>query len=248
MSTTQKNNGTGVAKATVKKAGRPGASLVKRILYIFILLDKSISMAREKIQVTNNTLHGEIEEWRKIAEDRGVTIKLQIIQFGRGAEAMFAEPVDVMELDYEDVVADGEATDNGEAFHVLNGQLNNVIANHMISPLVVELSDGVPTDDYKEQLDALKKNPLFKTSVKVAVAIGDEAGESKCLSDFTGNKEMVIVADNNNPGDISKKIKWATTGSILRATSGKDNSGKENDSLVPEDLKKVKKPDSIVTW
>lgn len=224
--------------------GRPGAKPKKRTLYVFILVDNSISMAGEKMQVSNVTLHDESEVWVDVAKDNGCEIKVQIIKFGEGAEAMFEEPMKVEDLELQDIVADGGSTDNGMAFKVLSGQLNNVISHRMLPPLIVELSDGAPTDDYKSALSSLKKNPLFQKSVKLAVAIGPEAHKSKCLLEFVdGNPELVWKADEKNPGDISKAIKWATTSSIVRQSSGPS----DND-MRTGDFNKAEAPASQLTW
>ncbi len=235
-------NGTGIS--TINYSGRPGAKPKRRTLYVFILVDNSYSMAGAKMQVSNVTLQCESEVWVDVAKDNGCDIKVQIIRFGEGAEAMFEEPVNVEDLELQDLVADGCSTDNGMAFKVLGGQLNNVISHRMLPPLIVELSDGQPTDEYKGALANLQENPLFQKSVKLAVAIGPQAHKSKCLLEFVGgNPELVWKADDKNPGDISKAIKWATTSSIVRQSQGPS----DND-IHTGDLNKVVTPDSQVTW
>ena len=37
------------------------------------------------------------------------------------------------------------------------------------------LSDGMPTDDYKKGLNKLKALPWFKKAVKIAISIGKDA-------------------------------------------------------------------------
>lgn len=235
-----KGNGTSI----VSHSGRPGAKPKRRTLYVFILVDNSLSMAGEKMQVSNVTLQCESEVWVDVAKDNGCDIKVQVIRFGEGAEPMFEEPINVEDLELQDLVADGGSTDNGMAFKVLSGQLNNVISHRMLPPLIVELSDGEPTDDYKAALAKLQENPLFQKSVKLAVAIGPQAHKSKCLLEFVGgNPELVWKADDKNPGDISKAIKWATTSSIVRQSQGPSD-----DDMHTSDFNKVGTPDSQVTW
>lgn len=81
------------------------------------------------------------------------------------------------------------------------------------------MSDGQPTDDYKKGLEKLKKLPWFKKSVKIAISIGRDADDD-VLVEFTGNRELVLQA--NNPTALVKMIKWAsTTASMVSAPSSK---------------------------
>ena len=88
-----------------------------------------------------------------------------------------------------------------------------------LPPVVVLLSDGQPTDDYKESLEALKKLPWFRKAVKIAISIGQDADDDVLL-EFAGNKELVLQA--NNATALAKMIKWAsTTASMVSAPSSK---------------------------
>ena len=88
-----------------------------------------------------------------------------------------------------------------------------------LPPVIVLLSDGQPTDDYKKGLEKLKKLPWFKKSVKIAISIGRDADDD-VLVEFTGNRELVLQA--NNPTALVKMIKWAsTTASMVSAPSSK---------------------------
>ena len=74
--------------------------------------------------------------------------------------------------------------------------------------MIVLLSDGQPTDDYKTALDKLRKLPWFRKAVKIAISIGQDA-DDEVLIEFTGNKELVLQA--NNAAALAKMIKWAST-------------------------------------
>ena len=88
-----------------------------------------------------------------------------------------------------------------------------------LPPVIVLLSDGQPTDDYKKSMDKLKKLPWFRKAVKIAISIGQDA-DDEVLIEFTGNKELVLQA--NNATALAKMIKWAsTTASMVSAPSSK---------------------------
>ena len=88
-----------------------------------------------------------------------------------------------------------------------------------LPPVIVLLSDGQPTDDYKKSMKNLKKLPWFRKAVKIAISIGQDA-DDEVLIEFTGNKELVLQA--NNATTLAKMIKWAsTTASMVSAPSSK---------------------------
>ena len=108
----------------------------------------------------------------------------------------------------------------GKAFELLAAQLGiPPMPTRALPPVIVLLSDGQPTDDYKKGLDKLKALPWFKKAVKIAISIGKDADDD-VLSEFTGNRELVLQA--NNPTALVKMIKWAsTTASMVSAPSSK---------------------------
>ena len=68
-------------------------------------------------------------------------------------------------------------------------------------------------------MEKLKKLPWFRKAVKIAISIGQDA-DDEVLIEFTGNKELVLQA--NNATALAKMIKWAsTTASMVSAPSSK---------------------------
>lgn len=68
-------------------------------------------------------------------------------------------------------------------------------ASGSFAPAIILLSDGGPTDDYNTGLAKLKANNWFKSAIKIAIAIGDDA-DKDVLKDFTGSSEAVITVHN----------------------------------------------------
>ena len=78
-------------------------------------------------------------------------------------------------------------------------------------------SSPVPVEDYG--WEKLKKLPWFRKAVKIAISIGQDA-DDEVMIEFTGNKELVLQA--NNATALAKMIKWAsTTASMVSAPSSK---------------------------
>ena len=142
-----------------------------------------------------------------------------LIQFSTGASWITANPVPVEDYSWEDMEANG-VTDMGKAFDLLAAQLGiPPMPSRALPPVIVLLSDGQPTDDYKKGLDKLKALPWFKKAVRIAISIGKDADDD-VLMEFTGNRELVLQA--NNPTALVKMIKWAsTTASMVSAPSSK---------------------------
>ena len=68
-------------------------------------------------------------------------------------------------------------------------------------------------------MEKLKKLPWFRKAVKIAISIGQGA-DDEVLIEFTGNKELVLQA--NNATALARMIKWAsTTASMVSAPSSK---------------------------
>ena len=104
-------------------------------------------------------------------------------------------------------------TDLGKAFELLAAQLTiPPMSDRALPPVLVLLSDGQPTDDYKKSLAELKKLPWGKKAVKIAISIGQDADDDVLL-EFTGNRELVLQA--NNAAALTKMIKWASTAASL---------------------------------
>ena len=78
--------------------------------------------------------------------------------------------------------------------------------------MLVLLSDGQPTDNYKASLDKLLHLPWGKKAVRIAISIGQDADDD-ILTQFTGNRELVLQA--NNPQALVKMIKWASTAASM---------------------------------
>lgn len=210
-----------------KNMRRPGGELANRPLHFFWVVDCSGSMYGEKIGTLNHAIQETISEMVDAAADNpNAQLLVRTLQFSTGASWVTSTSVPVEEYSWEDLEADG-VTDLGKAFELLAAQLSvEQLGERALPPVVVLLSDGQPTDDYKKQLDKLKHQPWGKKAVKIAISIGQDA-DDKVLTEFTGNKEMVLQA--NNASSLTKMIKWASTvASVVSAPAsrvGIDDSG-----------------------
>ena len=199
---------------------RPGGELATRPIHFFWVVDCSGSMYGEKIGIVNNTIQECIPEMRSAADNNpNAQLLIRALQFSSGASWITSGPVSIEDYGWEDMDASG-LTELGKAFDLLAAQLSiPPMPERALPPVIVLLSDGQPTDDYKRSMENLKKLPWFRKAVKIAISIGQDA-DDEVLIEFTGNKELVLQA--NNAAALAKMIKWAsTTASMVSAPSSK---------------------------
>ena len=187
----------------------PGGALATRPLHFFWMVDCSSSMSGDKIGAVNHAIQECIEPMREeAAGNPNAQLYIRTLKFASGASWVTAEPVPIEDFAWEDVEANG-ITDLGKAFELLAGQLSMPpMPARALPPVIVLLTDGYPTDDWKRPLEKLLKMPWGKKAVKVAIAIGKDADRS-VLEAFTGNPEAVL--DAGNPEILTHFIKWAST-------------------------------------
>ena len=192
-----------------KSIRRPGGELASRPLNFFWVVDCSGSMYGEKIGAVNNAIQEVIPEMIAAAEDNpNAQLLVHTMKFSTGASWITANPVKIEDFVWQDLEAGG-ITDLGKAFELLCGQLTiPPMSDRALPPVIVLLSDGQPTDDYKKSLDKLLRLPWGKKAVRIAISIGQDADDD-VLCEFTGNRELVLQA--NNAAMLTKMIKWAST-------------------------------------
>jgi uncharacterized protein YegL len=193
----------------------PGGEMSSRILDFFWIADCSGSMEGEKIQTLNYAIRQTIPDMRKEADaNPNAQILVRAIKFSDGAawHIPTATPIDA--FNWIDLTAGG-VTSMGMALDLVAGELNRFPSDtKRLPPVLVLLTDGQPTDEYRRGLDALMDTPWGKKAVRIAIAIGKDA-DLDVLEQFTGNKELVLEA--KNPQLLIKFIKWAST--VVRTVS-----------------------------
>jgi uncharacterized protein YegL len=193
----------------------PGGEMSSRILDFFWIADCSGSMEGEKIQTLNYAIRQTIPDMRKEADNNpNARVMVRAIKFSDGAawHIPTATPIDT--FNWTDLQAGG-VTSMGMALELAAGELNQFPTDtKRLPPVLVLLTDGQPTDDFKKGLDALMGTPWGKKAVRIAIAIGKDS-DTHVLEQFTGNSELVLEA--KNPQLLIKFIKWAST--VVQAVS-----------------------------
>lgn len=175
-------------------------SVPRRTMTLFFLIDTSGSMEGNKIGAVNDAVVNVLPMLNDISETNpDAEIKVAALEFSNGVNWLYDEPKLAKDFIWQDVAASG-LTSLGAACSQLASKLSRSggfmqSASGSFAPAIILLSDGGPTDDYNTGLAKLKANNWFKSAIKIAIAIGDDA-DKDVLKDFTGSSEAVITVHN----------------------------------------------------
>jgi uncharacterized protein YegL len=207
----------------------------RRLMVLFFVIDSSGSMKGSKIGAVNSAIENIIPEIQKISDSNAqAEIKIALLEFSSGARWMTENgPVSLDQFRWNDIDAEG-VTDLGAACKELNAKLSTKAflkeATGSYAPVIFLLSDGEPTDDWKNVLETLKQNRWFQVAWKFAVAIGEEANK-EILKEFTGNMEAVL---ETNRAEVLKKMIQFVSVRASKVASSSSNVGDSPDD-VPDD-------------
>jgi uncharacterized protein YegL len=170
-----------------------------------------------KIQSLNNAIKEAIPHMQQAAEDNpNAEVFVRAIRFSDGAQWHVAQPTPVADFRWDDLKAAG-MTDMGKAISMVAEQLRiPPMSERALPPILVLVSDGQPTDDYAGAVKSLLQLPWGKRSVRIAVAIGEDA-DAEALKVFVANPEIPVLRANNAESLVNY-VKWAST-AVLKAAS-----------------------------
>ncbi len=192
--------------------------MAKRPLHFIWLADCSGSMSIDgKIQSLNQAIREALPHMVSVAgENPNAEVLVRAIKFSSGAEWHFAQPTPVESFQWADLQADG-VTDLGKALSMVAQVLSMPpMESRALPPVLVLVSDGMPTDDFNSGLNQLMALPWGKKAVRISIAIGRDA-ELDPLQKFIGHSELKPL-QANNPDQLVRFIKWAST-AVLQAAS-----------------------------
>lgn len=197
---------------------RPGGELANRPLHFIWILDCSGSMAGDKIQQLNTAIKETLPHMRVVAkENPNAKVLMRVLTFSTGARWHVATPTVLEDFKWTDIDADG-VTSLGKALEMLTEQLKMPpMEQRALPPVLVLISDGQPTDDYKSGLKALKEQPWGQKAVRVAIGIGRDA-DTDVLAQFIDHPEIKPLQANNSQ-DLVRYIRWASTEVLKQASA-----------------------------
>ncbi|MEP7305867.1 MAG: tellurium resistance protein [Acidobacteriota bacterium] len=212
---------------------RPGGELATRPLHFIWICDCSGSMAVDgKIQSLNNAIREAVPHMQKIADENpNAQVLVRSLMFSTGASWHVSQPTPIASFTWSDLTADG-VTDMGQALSSVAKELRiPPMTDRALPPVLVLISDGRPTDDWNAGLKELMSLPWGKKSVRVAIAIGDDA-DLDVLQEFIGPTGPAPL-QANNPEALVGYIRWVST-VVLQSVSQPASQVDPNAALIPE--------------
>ena len=214
----------------------------RKVLTLFYLVDTSGSMSGSKIGALNTAVRETLPVIEEISKSNSTCkIKIAVLEFSSGCEWMYPTPKDVEDFEWVDLDAGG-LTSMGEAYETLSDKLSQSHgfmqeATGSFAPVMLLLSDGVPTDDAERGLQKLKANKWFDAGTKIAIAIGNET-RTQALVDFTGNEEAVLTVHTID--ELKKLIRMVSV-TASRVNSKSTSVGKDVPSKADETVNSIQK-------
>ena len=199
-----------------------------RRLPVYLLLDCSGSMSGEPIEAVKQGIKALLTELKGDPQALE-TACLSVITFNSTARQI--SPLTELMLFKEPELTAGGATALGGALHVLADCIRTEVRTSTATqkgdwkPLVFLLTDGAPTDNLDEGIEALKS---VSTGNIIACAAGANAN-TNTLRKITNN---VLMMNNLTAGDLAAFFAWVS-GSIKAASKSIDAKPGEAIQLPP---------------
>lgn len=163
-----------------------------RPLPVIILVDVSGSMkANGKIDALNAAMADMIASFAEEA-NRRVQIEVAIITFGQGEAKVHHRLQPASQVTWENMEAAGK-TPLGGAFDLAREMLEDrgQVPSRAYIPTIVLVSDGRPTDEWRDALSKLLASERGRKAARLAMAIGDDA-EMPMLNEFLADATATV--------------------------------------------------------
>lgn len=203
-------------------------------LPVILLLDTSGSMYGDKISSLNDAVRKMLGTFTK-EESQANEFLVSVITFGNSPSGkpvdLVIAPTPASEVQYSALSAGG-LTPLGEALDVAKSLIEDKerTPSRAYRPLVVLVSDGVPTDSWQRRLDDFIESGRSAKCDRMALGIGREAYEGQgraTLERFIAGTEHQVF-EAKDAGEIHNFFKFVTMSVVSRSLS-------QNPNLVPQD-------------
>jgi len=194
------------------------AAATPRPLPVIVLADTSGSMSENgKIEALNAALKDMVSTFAKESRFRA-ELQIGLITFGERVQVHTPLQTAHSISNVIDLTAKGP-TPMGEAFDKARSLLEDkeLIPSRAYRPVLILVSDGQPTDEWKTSLDALCASERGQKTTRLAMAIGVDADEAM-LGAFTNDLEAPLFKAQN-ARDIHRFFRAVTMSVTTRTAS-----------------------------
>lgn len=198
-----------------------------RPLPVILLLDASGSMdVNDKIKYLNQAVRDMFTDLMEDSNEHGHRYTVTVIVFS-GQKAVQAMPTcDVLEaaINWKDLTPEG-MTPLGSALNLAKSILEDrsVISSRSYRPMVILVSDGLPTDEWMQPLEDFIHNGRSSKCDRLAVAIGTaEDSQIDILEQFIGDAPHKVETAAS-AGALSSLFKRMTMTATQRSQSVNPN-------------------------
>lgn len=211
---------------------------------VILVLDNSGSMAGGKIETLNKAVQEMLEAFRRV-DGVEVNFRVVIVTFGTGVH-LFHAMSDVRSLIWQDLTvstvescrhltgewddAQARGTPLGTTLDIVKSMIEdrNVIPSRAYRPAIILVSDGHPTDAWKESLRRFVQDGRSAKCDRWAMAIGRDADAEvlmkfiQDIKDETGQSRRLLYArDAHQLSDNFQFITMTVTNSVIIASKSK---------------------------
>ena len=207
-----------------------------KTLPVIMCLDCSYSMSvMGKIQAMNQSVSDLLEACSD--EDTiKAPVRIAVVTFG-GTAQLHAALQPAGQVQWQDMAPSGN-TPMGSALRIAKGIIEDreQVASRSLRPVVLLVSDGLPTDEWQVPLQELANDGRSKKADRIALAIGPDADEQMMRTFASDPAETVYHAeDAAGIRDFFRELTMSITkhGTSCAGTASLPTLPKEIDGIAP---------------
>lgn len=170
------------------------------------------------MEALNQAITNALPQMRRVADENpNAEVLVRAIRFSTGAAWHVETPTPIEDFQWQDLTHGG-VTDLGKAFELLSKELTiPPMSERALPPVLILVTDGQPTDDFRKPLEELLRLPWGIKAVRLAIAIG-KGTNPRVLREFINNPAIEpLQADNAE--QLTEYIRWVSTVVLQSASS-----------------------------
>ena len=167
-----------------------------------------------KMEAVNEAIRAAVPHMQVVArQNPQAAIFVNTIRFGDEARWLVERLTPLSEFLWQDIQAEG-VTALGEALTMVGQALQPpLIRGYALPPILVLITDGLPTDDFRVGLEHLLAQPWGRQAMRLVISVGEDGASPEAQEMFrafiSGNGARPLQA--NNPDTLSRQILWLST-------------------------------------